>query len=93
MSTETLRVIVVDGLDGQCCVPTKEAHHINFPEIRAECSTPLEAVARLAHQLEAYREGAQSTWHRETIESALVDVREFIHTLAQAHADVPEVVA
>ncbi len=74
MSSDVQGVIVVDAVCKHCGIPTKEVHHRHFPEIRAECATVAEAVAHLAHLLGGYLEGAQSSWHRETLDLAISDV-------------------
>src|SRR5215212_4518867 len=84
MSTDQDRVIVEDGLCACSAVHTKNVHHRDFPEIRAECGSVAEAVVHLAGQLANDREGARSGWHRESIDLAIADVNEFLGTLGEA---------
>ena len=87
MSTEQERIIVKDGLCAHCAVHTKKAHHSDFPEVWAECGSTAEAVSHLADQLSLYREGAQSTWHREGVDDAIADVVAFLGALSGAERD------
>jgi hypothetical protein len=84
MTAEKSRVIVEDSTCACCAVHTKQVHHRDFPEIRAECGTVAEGAAHLAKQLTSAREGAHSTWHREVIDEAIADVAEFQRALAKA---------
>jgi hypothetical protein len=83
MLTEQSRVIVEDAVCAGCAVHTKQVHHRDFPEIRAECGSIAEAVAHLAGQLSSARDGTQSHWHHELIDRAIADVAEFLNALAQ----------
>jgi hypothetical protein len=78
MTTDPTRVLVEVGLCSRCFVPTNALHHRHFPEIRAESGSLIEGARHLANHLALYREGAQSIWHREELESALNDVAEFL---------------
>jgi hypothetical protein len=84
MSTDHESVIVEDGLCAHCAVHTKQVHHRDFPELRAECGTVAEAVTHLAGQLSRDREGARSGWHRESIDRAIADVAKFLASLVEA---------
>jgi len=75
------RVVVEDGFCTQRTVPTKQVHHRNFPEIRAECGSVAEGTVHLVSQLSLYREGAQNAWHCELIDGAIADVAEFLAAL------------
>jgi hypothetical protein len=84
MLTDQGRVIVEDAVCAGCAVHTKQVHHRDFPEIRAECGSVAEAVAHLAGQLSFARDGTQSNWHHELIDRAIADVAEFLDSLAEA---------
>lgn len=74
MATDRDRIIVTLGgaAAGGCAV-----HHRDFPEVRAEGATPIEAAIQLSHQLTRALDSALTTWRRETIESTIADVDAF----------------
>ena len=81
MSTDTHpnpRQVIVGTED--CChsVQSLCAHHRDFPEIRGEGETHLEAAEKLAERLTFALDGAGSDWHRAHIESAIEDVKAFV---------------
>ncbi|MHC5543010.1 hypothetical protein ACYOEI_32715 [Singulisphaera rosea] len=83
-------VVVEDGLCHQCAVSTKQIHHRNFPEIRAECGSALDGATHLARRLSLYREGAQNAWHRELLDRAIADVTSFLEALAEEEEESVE---
>lgn len=86
MLTNSSPVIVKDGVCACCSVHTKQIHHRSFPEIWTESGSVVEGLAHLTNQLSRARDGAGSTWHRDTIEQAIVDVAEYLDSLAEAQS-------
>lgn len=83
MTANRNSVIVEDSLCIDCTVPTKQVHHRDFPEIRAEGSSVAEGAALLADRLSHAREGIESQWRREGIEQAINDVAAFLGSLEE----------
>jgi hypothetical protein len=74
MDTEPNRVIVtISGSSSTACV-----HHRDFPEIRAEGSSPKEAASLLVHQLSRALDSALTDWRRDRVNEAIADVRAFV---------------
>jgi len=74
MDTDVNRVIVtISGTSSAACV-----HHRDFPEIRAEGSSPDEAAAHLVNKLARALDSALTDWRRETVDQAIADVRAFV---------------
>jgi hypothetical protein len=74
MATDPTRVIVT--LSGSSTAAI--VHHRDFPEIRAEGSSPKEAASHLVNKLICALDSALTDWRRETIDQAVADVRAFI---------------
>ena len=74
MATEPTPVIVATGATAN----TASVHHRDFPEIRAEGTTPADAAAHLANQLTRALDSALTQWRRETIAKAIAEVRAFV---------------
>jgi hypothetical protein len=66
-------------LDGVCWghIHASEAHHREFPEIRAEGESPATAIQNLAHKLTRVLDTAITQYDRATLERALEDARAF----------------
>jgi hypothetical protein len=74
MDTDLKRVIVtVTGSSTAASV-----HHRDFPEIRAEGSSPKEAASHLVNKLACTLDSALTNWRRETIDHAIADVKAFV---------------
>ena len=74
MDTEPSRVIVtLSGSSSGACV-----HHRDFPEIRAEGSSPKEAASHLVHQLTRALDSALTDWRRDRVNEAIADVRAYV---------------
>jgi hypothetical protein len=73
MSSDPCPVIVTTGATAH----TAQVHHRDFPEIRADGETPEVAAGHLANQLARALDSALTTWRRETIEKAIVEVKAF----------------
>jgi hypothetical protein len=54
-----------------------QVHHRDFPDIRAEGSTPADAAAQLVNQLTRALDSALTKWRRESVEQAIADVQAF----------------
>ena len=54
-----------------------QVHHRDFPEIRADGSSPVDAAVQLGNQLTRALDSALTKWRRETIEQAIADVKAF----------------
>jgi hypothetical protein len=74
MDTDLKRVIVtISGTSSAACV-----HHRDFPEIRAEGSSPEEAAAHLVNKLVSTLDSALTDWRRQSVDLAIADVRAFV---------------
>ena len=74
-----LSPVIVKLSEGDVAVASsKLVHHRNFPEIRAEASSALEALAHLRNMLARALDGVGSIYHRSLIEEAISDVAEVI---------------
>lgn len=71
---ESRRVIVSRGVT----TGGAEAHHQDFPEIRAHGETPADAARHLTHQLTRALDSALTHWRRESIQNAIVDVEAYV---------------
>jgi hypothetical protein len=87
MLADPSQVIVEDGLCVRCFIPSKQAHHCCYPEIRAEGGSIADCATRLASRLSNYRVGVESGWHRRAIGVAIDDVAEFLRLLDRAEQD------
>lgn len=54
-----------------------QAHHRDFPEIRARGRSPEDAIKRLLLQLERTLDSALTIWRREAIEKAIAETQAF----------------
>jgi hypothetical protein len=74
MDSESSRVIVtIKGSSAAASV-----HHRDFPEIRAEGSSPQEAASHLVNQLSRALDSALTDWRRDRVNEAIADVRAFV---------------
>ncbi len=74
MDTDVKRVIVtISSTSSAACV-----HHRDFPEIRAEGSSPEEAAAHLVNKLACALDSALTDWRRQSVDQAIADVRAFV---------------
>ena len=74
MDIDAKRVIVtISGTASAACV-----HHRDFPEIRAEGSSPEEAAAHLVNKLTSTLDSALTDWRRQSVDQAIADVRAFV---------------
>jgi hypothetical protein len=74
METDSKQVIVSSGATSQAT----QIHHRDFPEIRAHGESEREAAEQLVNQLTRALDSALTTWRRQTIETAIADVRAFL---------------
>jgi hypothetical protein len=74
MDTVLNRVIVTQSGSSA----TAFVHHRDFPEIRAEGSTPKEAATHLVNKLACALDSALTDWRRGTIDRAIADVKAFV---------------
>ena len=73
MEPDKTRVIITSG----ATAGTSRVHHRDFPEIRADGQTPLEAAEHLTKQLSRALDSALTNWRRESIQNAVADVQAF----------------
>jgi hypothetical protein len=74
MDTDVKRVVVtISGTASAACV-----HHRDFPEIRAEGSSPEEAAAHLVNKLTSTLDSALTDWRRQSVDQAIADVKAFV---------------
>jgi hypothetical protein len=74
MDTDPSKVIVtIVGSTSSALV-----HHRDFPEIRAEGSSPKEAASFLVHQLSRALDSALIDWRRDLVTEAIADVQAFV---------------
>lgn len=73
MTTDLTRIVVSAGMTPQ----TTQVSHRDFPEIRSEGDTPMDAAKHLVSQLTRALDSALTTWRRETLEHAIADVKAF----------------
>ncbi len=78
MSTTHEKVIVTDRMCACHAVHTHHVHHRDFPEVHVEGLTPGDAATHLVDRLTSVLDSASSHHHREKVEQAIDDVREFI---------------
>lgn len=67
----TQRVLISDDP----AVGGVQAHHRDFPEIRARGRSAADALEQLQHQLTRALDTALTDWRRSTIEAALAEVK------------------
>jgi hypothetical protein len=77
MTCNPSQVIVLTEDDQCVLLHGLSAHHREFPEVRAEGSTPKAAAMRLADLLSLTLDSAPSDWRRQSIQQAIEDVRAF----------------
>jgi hypothetical protein len=74
MDMDQSRVVVtIHGTGSSACV-----HHRDFPEIRAEGSSPKEAAIHLVNQLSRALYSALTDWRRDLVNEAIADVQSFV---------------
>lgn len=71
-------VIVTDTMCACHAVHTIHVHHRDFPEVHVEGLTPGDAAEHLIHRLTSVLDSTASQVHRERVEGAIADVREFV---------------
>jgi hypothetical protein len=74
MDTDSKRVVVTKTASATITV----VHHRDFPEIRAEGSSPKEAASHLVNKLACTLDTALTEWRRDTLDGAIADVKAFI---------------
>jgi hypothetical protein len=74
METALSRVIVTPSGSSAAA----SVHHRDFPEIRAEGSSPKEAASHLVNKLACTLDSALTDWRRERIDHAIADVKAFV---------------
>jgi hypothetical protein len=74
MDSDPSRVIVTGGATSQ----TRQAHHRDFPEIRADGQSAREAAGHLANKLALALDTALTEWRRENLSRAIADVNAFV---------------
>ncbi len=76
MASAETRVIVTSSSAGHA--NQTQVHHRDFPEIRAEGSSPEDAAGHLANHLARALDSALTDWRRETLNKAVADVQAFV---------------
>jgi hypothetical protein len=74
MDADSSRVVVTRGATAGAAA----AHHRDFPEIRADGRSPVEAAALLANKLNLALDTALTDWRRDALGHAISDVRAFL---------------
>jgi hypothetical protein len=77
MTCNPSQVIVVADDDQCVLLHGMSAHHRDYPEVRAEGSTPRAAAARLAELLSLSLDSTPSDWRRQGVQQAIADVRAY----------------
>jgi hypothetical protein len=77
MLTDPSQVISTTVDDSFHSVHVLSVYHRNFPEVRGEGNTPVDAAARLAALLSRTLDNVSSDWRRVILERAIEDVRAF----------------
>jgi len=77
MTCNPSQVIVLTDDDQCALLHGLSAHHRDFPEVRAEGSSPKAAAARLAELLSLSLDCTPSDWRRQSVQQAIADVRAF----------------
>ncbi len=73
MSADKTKVVTaIDATGGS------EVHHQDFPDIRAQGHSPVNAATQLVNQLTKALDSALTDWRRETIQKAMDDVKAFV---------------
>jgi hypothetical protein len=72
------QVIVSDEIPTKIPIHALCVHHREFPEVRAQGSTPEAAARRLLELLSMTLDSAPSGWRRQGLESAIEDVIAFV---------------
>lgn len=73
MSTDPSRVIVTT----EGTANTTVVRHRDFPEIRADGASAVDAAGQLTNQLQRALDSALTDWRRQSLERAIEDVKEF----------------
>ena len=73
MSIDESRVLVAEGDTAH----SSRVYHRDFPEIRANGSSPRDAAGYLANQLTRALDSALTDWRRETLNAAIADVQAY----------------
>ena len=73
MDADKGRIVVSSG----ATAGGSQVYHRDFPEIRAEGSTPAEAAVQLENQLTRALDSALTNWRREAVQNAIADVKAF----------------
>jgi hypothetical protein len=74
MGTDSSRVVVTTGATAHAT----QVHHRDFPEIRADGESPVDAARNLSNHLVRALDSALTNWRRETIQQAIADVQAFV---------------
>ena len=77
MTSNPSQIIMTAETHEHTVLHSLAAHHRDFPEVRAEGGSPVDAALRLADLLSRTLDSAPSDWRRQTIEQAIEDVRAF----------------
>jgi hypothetical protein len=72
------QVIVSDETLPRIPIHSPCVHHRDFPEVRAQGTTPHAAALRLVELLSVTLDSAPSGWRRESVENAIEDVLAFV---------------
>ena len=73
MASEQDKVVVATGATANAT----QVHHHDFPEIRADGTSPAEAANHLVNQLLRARDSALTPWRLEQIDRAIAEVKAF----------------
>jgi hypothetical protein len=74
MDTPVTQVIVTTSASSSAAI----VHHRDFPEIRAEGSTPKEAASHLVNKLACALDSALTDWRRNRVDQAIADVKAYV---------------
>ena len=78
MATDVSRVILTTVSSGPGS--QMQAHHRDFPEIRADGESAAAAANQLINHLTRALDSALTTWRRDAIQQAIADVQQFVQT-------------
>lgn len=91
MSADESRLVHTSGQDPSNPLPCQQVHHSQFPEVRGQGGTIVEAAEHLLNLLLRAQSSVGSAWRRSHIDRVLDDVREFLtqHRQAEKKGEPP----
>lgn len=88
MNGNSQQIIVESGHPQTHSSSAVAVHHREFPEIRGEGFSALEAAGHLLQRLEIALDGTPNHWHRDGLRQAIADIQDFLDRGAPASADL-----